>query len=84
MPFCGGEATFVYCETGSKYISNRLYMSKRGTVKCKKCGIRLPRIYSKVSRSIEAWNRRSFDVTSEDVKKILSKEMSCDCGCSAL
>ena len=58
-PFCGGEATPVYCENGSQYTSNILYINKRGTVKCKRCGIRLPRIYSRVSKAIEAWNRRA-------------------------
>ena len=58
-PFCGGEATPVYCENGSSYTSNVLIVSKRGTVKCKKCEIRLPRIYSRVSKAIEAWNRRA-------------------------
>ena len=57
-PFCGGEATPLYCENGNKYTSNVLYLSKRGTIKCKKCEITLPRIYAKVSNAIKAWNRR--------------------------
>lgn len=58
-PFCGGEATPVYCENGSQYTSNIMMINKRGTVKCKRCEIRLPRIYSRVSKAIEAWNRRA-------------------------
>ena len=58
-PFCGGEATPVYCENGNRYTSNILYLSKRGTIKCKKCEVVLPRIYSKISKAIEAWNRRA-------------------------
>ena len=58
-PFCGGEATPVYCEYGDRYTSNVLYLSKRGTVKCKKCEVYLPRVYRTVSKAIEAWNRRA-------------------------
>ena len=60
-PFCGGEGVPVYCENGSQYTSNVLHLSKRGTVKCKKCEIRLPRVYSRVSKAIESWNRRISD-----------------------
>jgi Lar family restriction alleviation protein len=58
-PFCGGEATPVYCENVNSYTSNILYVSKRGTVKCKRCELRLPRVYRRVSKAIEAWNRRA-------------------------
>lgn len=58
-PFCGGEATPVYCENGSRYTSNILFLLKRGTVKCKRCEIVLPRVYSKVNKAIAAWNRRA-------------------------
>lgn len=57
-PFCGGEATPLYCEHGDRYTSNIYYPSKRGTIKCKSCEITLPRVYSKVSKAVEAWNRR--------------------------
>lgn len=57
-PFCGGKAVPIYCENGSSYTSNILYLSKRGTIKCSKCEIRLPRVYRRISRAIEAWNRR--------------------------
>lgn len=57
-PFCGGEATPLYCENGNRYTSNILYLSKRGTIKCKKCGLTLPRVYSRVSKAIEVWNTR--------------------------
>ena len=57
-PFCGGEATPVYCNKGGVYTSNILYSTKRGTIKCKKCGIKLPHNYAKISRAIEVWNRR--------------------------
>ena len=60
-PFCGGEATPVYCENGSQYTSNIMYLNKRGTIKCKCCEVRLPRIYSKISKAIEAWIRRAKD-----------------------
>lgn len=60
-PFCGGEATPVYCENGSKYTSNIYYPNKRGTIKCKKCELVLPRVYSKVSKAVETWNRRVSD-----------------------
>lgn len=60
-PFCGEEATVVYCENGSEYTSNVLYLNKRGTVRCKHCEIRLPRIYRRVGNAIEAWNRRAED-----------------------
>ena len=60
-PFCGGEATPVYCENGNRYTSNILYLSKRGTIKCQKCEVVLPRTYSSVSKAIEAWNRRAND-----------------------
>ena len=58
-PFCGGEATPVYCENGNQYTSNIMYLSKRGTIKCKHCGVELQRVYSRVSKAIEAWNRRA-------------------------
>lgn len=58
-PFCGGEAAPVYCERGSKYRSNVLYLSKRGTIRCKRCKVELPRVYSRVSKAAEAWNRRA-------------------------
>lgn len=58
-PFCGGEATPVYVRGRSCYTSNILMLGARGTVKCKKCEIQLPRIYSKVSKAIEVWNRRT-------------------------
>jgi Lar family restriction alleviation protein len=64
-PFCGGKATPVYCENGNRYTSNMLMLSKRGTVKCKKCEVCLPRVYSKVAKAIEAWNRRN---ESEELK----------------
>ena len=57
-PFCGGEATPVYCENGNRYTSNLLYLSKRGTVKCKRCGLMLPKIYARISTAMKAWNRR--------------------------
>ena len=57
-PFCGGEATPLYCENGNRYTSNILYLSKRGTIKCKKCELTLPRVYYRVSKAIEAWNTR--------------------------
>lgn len=57
-PFCGGEAMPVYCENGSRYTSNIVYLSKRGTVKCKRCQLELPHVYSTVRKAIEAWNRR--------------------------
>lgn len=60
-PFCGGEAVPVYCEHGSKYMSNVLRLSNRGTIKCKRCEVELPRMYSRVSKAIEAWNRRVSD-----------------------
>ena len=58
-PFCGGEAVPVYSNKGSLYTSNILMLSERGTVKCKKCEVRLPRIYSRVSKAIEVWNKRA-------------------------
>ena len=62
-PFCGGEATPVYIEKGSRYTSNVLYLQKSGTIKCKKCEIELPRRYSKITKAIETWNRRANDET---------------------
>lgn len=58
-PFCGGEPVPVYCENGSRYTSNVLDKSKRGTIKCKRCELTLPRIYKKISTAMEAWNRRA-------------------------
>ena len=58
-PFCGGEAVPVYSNKGSLYTCNILMLSERGTVKCKKCGVRLPRIYSRVSKAIDVWNKRA-------------------------
>lgn len=57
-PFCGGEATVVYCENRSEYTSNVLYLNRRGTVRCKRCEIRLPRVYRRASKAIEVWNKR--------------------------
>ena len=57
-PFCGGEATPVYCENDNRYTSNLLYLSKCGTIKCKRCGLMLPKIYSRTSKAMKAWNRR--------------------------
>lgn len=57
-PLCGGEAVPVYCENGSRYRSNVLYLSKRGTIRCKRCGLELPRVYSRMSKAVEVWNRR--------------------------
>lgn len=57
-PFCGGSPIPVYCENGNRYTSNVFYPSKRGTVKCKQCEIELPRVYSKITKAVEAWNRR--------------------------
>lgn len=58
-PFCGGEAEPVYFEHGNKYRSNILYLSKHGTIRCKRCGVELPGVYSRVSKAIESWNRRA-------------------------
>ncbi len=58
-PFCGGEAVPVYSDKGSLYTSNILMLSAKGTVKCKKCEVRLQRIYSRVGKAIEAWNKRA-------------------------
>ena len=60
-PFCGGEATPVYCEHGSRYTSNVLYPLKKGTVKCKKCEVCLPRVYKTVARAIKVWNGSESD-----------------------
>ena len=60
-PFCGGQAVPVYSNKGSLYTGNILMLSAEGTIKCKKCEVRLPRIYSRVSKAIEAWNRRAKD-----------------------
>lgn len=69
-PFCGGEATPLYCENGNRYTSNVLYISKRGTIKCKKCELTLPRVYSKVSKAIEAWNtRKPVDAVLEHLEE---------------
>lgn len=57
-PFCGGEAVIVYVENGNRYTSNILYKSKRGTIKCKRCEVTLPRVYSRVSKAIDKWNIR--------------------------
>lgn len=61
-PFCGGSPIPVYCENGNRYTSNIFYPSKRGTVKCKRCKIELPRVYSKITKAVEAWNRRPMEV----------------------
>ena len=59
-PFCGGNATPVYRhENGDLYTSNILMLSVSGTVKCKKCGVQLPKIYNRVSYAIKVWNRRA-------------------------
>lgn len=60
-PFCGGEAIPVYHENGNRYTSNIYYPSKRGTIKCKSCEITLPRVYSRVSKAVEVWNRRVIE-----------------------
>lgn len=59
-PFCGGEATPIYYDLpqDSYYTSNVYYLNKRGSIKCKKCEIALPRIYRTVSKAAEVWNRR--------------------------
>lgn len=75
-PFCGGEATPVYCENGNRYTSNILYLSKRGTIKCKKCNLTLPRVYSKVSKAIEAWNtRKPMERIVERLEEVGNLEM---------
>ena len=62
-PFCGGDATPVYYDLpqASGYTSNIFYAGKRGTIKCKKCEVRLPRIYRTVRKASEVWNRRFSD-----------------------
>ena len=58
-PFCGGKAVPVYVDKrGNRWRSNLFYASYRGTVKCAKCEIELPRIYSRVSKAVERWNKR--------------------------
>ena len=57
-PFCGGDATPVYCENGNQYTSNIVYLSKRGTIRCKRCGLQLPKIYSRFRKAAEIWNGR--------------------------
>lgn len=58
-PFCGGKAVPVYVDkNGNRWRSNLTYLSYRGTVKCAHCEIELPRIYSRVSKAIERWNKR--------------------------
>ena len=71
-PICGGEATPLYCENGNRYTSNILYLSKRGTIKCKKCELTLPRVYSRVSKAIEVWNTRK---PMERIVERLEKEL---------
>lgn len=65
-PFCGGEAEPLYYTTKGNsikretpYTSNILMLSHRGTIKCKKCEIVLPRTYKTVRYAIEVWNRRN-------------------------
>lgn len=57
-PFCGGSAVPIYCENGNRYTSNVYYPGKRGTIQCQRCGITLPKVYAKMSRAVERWNRR--------------------------
>lgn len=84
-PFCGGEAVPVYSDKGSLYTSNILMLGEKGTVKCKKCEVRLPRIYSRVSKAIEAWNKRAEPTeqpkksyTKADYMMCLHKEYGCN------
>lgn len=60
-PFCGGMATPVYYDLNQDvgYRSNILHKGKRGTIKCKKCEVQLPRIYKTVGYAIDVWNRRA-------------------------
>ena len=81
-PFCGGDARPVYydgpeCKKmqipsyNAGYNSNFVYPGKRGTIKCKKCGQMLPRIYNKVSKAIDVWNGRS--------KELIDLRLGCHC-----
>ena len=56
-PFCNGEPIYVYPEM--KSISDMRFASKNGTIKCSKCGVVLPHIYSSISKAEVAWNRRA-------------------------
>ena len=56
-PFCNGEPIYVYPEM--KCISDMRFASKKGTIKCNKCGVVLPHIYSSISKAEVAWNRRA-------------------------
>lgn len=55
-PFCNGEPIYVYPEMNC--ISDMRFASKKGTIKCSKCGVVLPHIYSSISKAEVAWNRR--------------------------
>ena len=56
-PFCNGEPIYVYPEM--KSISDMRFASKKGTIKCSKCGVVLPHVYSSICKAETAWNRRA-------------------------
>ena len=58
-PFCGGMAEIVYKENGYEYTdpNANYYPLKQGTIRCCKCGLRLPRFWA-AETAVERWNSR--------------------------
>ncbi|HPE08135.1 MAG TPA: Lar family restriction alleviation protein [Saprospiraceae bacterium] len=58
-PLCGGKADFVYLQRGSKFRSNVVLKNNKCTVKCLRCELELPRMYSEAEKAAKAWNKRA-------------------------
>lgn len=57
-PFCNGNGEVVYKDRNYEYTDPNYFPLKSGTVRCRKCGLRLPKFFASAENAVEAWNRR--------------------------